>query len=327
MKDQQQQTLTERLEHQPGAFDPVTAFRIAEKAGDNPEVVAHIGVSLAVHPVDGIKRAADGSLTMRTTLASLSGPLGSLPPAYNETAMKQARIHAHAFSAFLNIFNARLASLFTAACEKYRLARLLRWHDRQANNFVKTLLSLTGFGSAQLVENAGIHQNILLHYSGFWSARARNAANLRALLHDFSGLPIEIEQFSPCWLAISPDEQSQLGQANARLGIDSKAGSKTLDHNSKFRIIIGPVNYEDYLSLEPSGERLRELLAIVRLYAGSALNVDFQIVLHKAAIPFSTINTADPPRLGWNSWARTASPLEDSRDGIITASMITSNTQ
>lgn len=325
MKDQQQQTLAERLEQQPGAFDPVTAFRIASKAGDNPEIVSHIGVSLAVHPVNGVKQASDGSLTMRTTLAALSGPLGSLPPAYNETAMKQQRIHAHAFSAFLNIFNSRLASLFAAACEKYRLARLMRWHDRKANSFVKALLSLTGFGSAQLVDNAGIHQNILLHYSGFWSARTRNAANLRALLCDFSGLPIEIEQFSPCWLAISPEEQSRLGRANSRLGIDSTAGSKILDHSSKFRVIIGPVNYADYLSLEASGQRLRELLAIVRLYAGNGLNVDFQIVLQKAAIPFSVICTADPPRLGWNSWARIAPPLEDSRNSIITACMITSN--
>lgn len=326
MKDQHRKKLTERLEQQPGCFDPITAFRIAEKAGNNAEITSHIGVSLVVHPVSGVDQAADGSMTMRTTLAALSGPLGSLPPVYNETAMKQARNHAHAFSAFLNIFNARLAALFTDACEKYRLARLLRWHDRKVNIFVKTLLSLTGFGSDHLVSQAGIHKNILLHYSGFWSTRTRNAANLRALLRDFSGLPIEIEQFSPCWLAIRPEEQSRLGQVNARLGIDSKAGSKILDFSCKFRVIIGPVSYADYLSLEARGQRLRELLAIIKLYAGNGLDVDFQIVLQKADIPFSSINTVDPPRLGWNSWARLAPPMVDSADSIITSSMITRKT-
>lgn len=322
MTDLSVKNLAERLVNEPGAFDPVTAFRIAESTGHGSDIASHIGVSLVVHPVSAYDETGDGSILVRTSLGAFSGPLGSLPPVYNEAAMKEARNHAHAFSAFLNIFNARLAQLFVASCEKYKLARLLQWHRCKDNSFLKALLSLAGFGTPHLIEKSGMHQNVLLHYSGFWAARTRNTVNLEAILRDFTGLPIEIEQFRPCWLPISTSEQSQPGRARASLGMDCNLGNRVLDHNSHFRVIIGPLNYEDYLSMSPSGQRLKELLSIVKNYAGEWLEPDFQIVLKKECIPFSRICARDPPRLGWNGWARTSPAIHDCTDSIVTSTAV-----
>lgn len=309
--------LIKRLEQEPGCFEPITAFRVAERSNSEVEISSHIGVSIAVHPVSKVQHSNDERTTLRTTLAALSGPLGSLPPVYTEIALQEARKRAYAFSAFIDLFNARLAALFADACEKYRLARLLRWHGRQGNNFIKALLSLAGFGTAHVIEKSRVHQDVLLRYCGFWAARTRNAANLSAMLQDHSGLPVHIEQFRQHWLPINIAEQSQLGCANVSLGFNSIAGSAILDRSSNFRLIIGPVSYTDYLTLHPGSYRIRELYTITRLFAGDGLSFDVQVILTKEEIPFSRLGCGETLRLGWSGWARIAPAVEDCTDAII----------
>jgi type VI secretion system protein ImpH len=324
MSDQRKNRLTELLAQEPGRFDPVTAFRVAQSSGPAPGIRSHVGVAPAIHPVDQLRQTAAGATALRTTLASLNGPLGSLPPAYNETAMREARNRAHAFTAFIDIFNGRLSGLFVAACEKYRLARLLRWCGADENIFVKTLLSLSGFGTRHLVEQSGVPRNVLLSYSGFWSKRTRNADSLAALLGDISQLPVRVEQFCPQWLRISTGEQTRLGLSNAVLGADCKAGTHVQDYNSRFQIVIGPVGYHDYLSLAPDTARLKALMAIVRLYAGDGLVFDFRIVLRKEEIPFSCLSAAQPARLGWSGWARAGPATADCAEAVIASPVRTS---
>ncbi|GGA88219.1 type VI secretion protein [Brucella endophytica] len=307
--------LIDLLEQQPDRFDPVTALRVVEHSGMEVQITASVGVSIGVLPVNGVERKED-SIRVRSMLATLSGPTGSLPPVFNELAIRETRNRSRAFSSFIDLFNARLATLFADASEKYRFGRLLRWRNPTENTFVKALLSLTGFGTARLAEKAKVDRDMLLRYSGFLSSRTRNCANLAAMLNDFSGLPVEIEQFRGRWLTVSSDEQTRPGRANSRLGIDTMAGSAILDRASSFRVVIGPVGYEDYLSLRPDGRRIRELYALTRLYAGDGLAFDFQVILKKEAIPCSQLGNGTV-RLGWNSWARTAPAERDSGDAII----------
>jgi type VI secretion system protein ImpH len=307
--------LIDLLEKEPGRFEPVTALRVVQHSGEDVDVTAPIGVSIGVFPVEDVERK-DGSVRVHSMLATLSGPTGSLPPVFNELAIREARNRSRGFSAFIDLFNARLAALFADASEKYRFARQLRWRSLTENTFVKALLSLTGFGTARLVEEARVDQDALLRYSGFLASRTRNCVNLAAMLNDFSGLPIEIEQFRGRWLTVSSEEQTRPGFANSRLGVDSMAGSAILDRSSSFRVVVGPVGYEDYLSLRPDGRRIRELYALTRLYAGDGLTFDFQIILKREDIPYSQLGNGTV-RLGWNSWARIAPAERDSGDAII----------
>ena len=91
-KADQRMELAELLEQDPGRFEPTTAFRAAEAAADgNLEVTPYIGVSPAVLPLEGLHRSPDGKVTVRSALPNLLGPLGSLPPAYNELAVREER--------------------------------------------------------------------------------------------------------------------------------------------------------------------------------------------------------------------------------------------
>ncbi|NGN43924.1 type VI secretion system baseplate subunit TssG [Mesorhizobium sp. CGMCC 1.15528] len=312
-------SLADLLERDPGRFEPTTAFRVAQATDDGLEVTSHFGVSPAPVAVAAFRRKGRKS-TVRGALAGLLGPLGSLPPAYNEHVIREERNKSRALSAFFDLFSARMAELFVAACEKYRLARLLRWgSDDGRNAFVTALFSLTGFATAKLRERSGVEDDVLLRFSGFLASRTRNAVNLRAMLREFSGLPVEIELFRGRWLSIPVEELSQMSRAGAvRLGVNAMAGTAIHDFSSGFRVVIGPLDYPDYLSLAPGSRNVEELFALTRLFVGSGLDFDIQIILKKEHVPFCQLGQAgDPPRLGWNSWARVAPAAHDSDDAVI----------
>ncbi|MGJ4856842.1 type VI secretion system baseplate subunit TssG [Labrys sp. La1] len=325
LPDRSTDALADLLERDPGRFEPTTAFRVAQAAQEQAAqgqlaITAHAGVSPAALPVSEFRRK-EGQATLRSALAGLAGPLGSLPPTYNELIMREERNKSSSLAAFLQLFGARMDELFVDASEKYRLARLLRWGSREdRNGFIRTLLSLTGFGTARLRERSNVEDDVLLRFSGFFAARTRNVSNLRAILREVSGLPVEIELFQGRWLGVPEPEQSQMTrEATVRLGVDAMAGSAIRDLSSTFRVVIGPLDYRDYLSLAPGSRNIGELFALTRLFIGCGLDFDIQVVLKKEHVPFCQLGQAgDPPRLGWNSWARSAPAARDSDDAVIT---------
>jgi type VI secretion system protein ImpH len=319
--DRRTAKLEDLLELDPGRFEPTTAFRVAEQlSGGELSIAAHRGVGPAPIPVSGLVRDENG-LAISSSIAGLTGPLGSLPPAYNELVMREERNRSRGLGSFLDLFNARMTELFVAANEKYRIARRLRWSDVQGkNSFVTSLLALAGFGTKRLVERSGVEPDIILRFNGFFSARTRNAANLRAMLCEFTGLPVEIEQFRARWLTIAVAERSQLGGVrDVQLGVNATAGTAIHDFSGGFRVVLGPLDYEAYLTLSAGSKAMNEIFALTRLYAGTGLDFDVQVVLKKDAIPFCRLGEdGDPPRLGWNTWARIAPAKHDSTDAIVT---------
>ena len=308
------------LERDPGCFEPSTAFRVAQHAaGDHLTVSSPVGVSPAPLAVSDFKRkGATGSV--RASMAGLLGPLGAMPPSYNELVIREQRNRAHGLSSFFDLFTSRLAELFVDASEKYRLARRLRWNpDRSGNAFIRALFSLAGFGTARLKEKVRPDDELILRFSGFFAARTRNAVNLQAMLQEFSGLPVAIELFKGRWLTIPESERSRMGQPQGvQLGINSMAGAAIHDFGGSFRVVVGPVGYEDYRSLSPGSANIDALFALTRLYVDPSLDFDIQVVLKKEHIPFCQLGgSGDPPRLGWNSWARVAAADRDSDDAII----------
>jgi type VI secretion system protein ImpH len=314
-------SIIDLLERDPGRFEPVTALRIAEAAAEGDlDIAAHTGVSPAPLAVSALK-AKGGRLSIRSALAALTGPLGSMPSTYNEQILREERNRSRALASFFDLFSARMTELFADACEKYRIARRLRWSgDRRANAFVVSLLALAGFGTKRLVERSGVDQDIILRFSGFFASRNRNTTSMRAMLEEFTGLPVDVELFHGRWLTIPQADRSRIGDPQGvQLGVNATAGAAFRDFNGSFRIVVGPLDYPDYLSLSPGGQNIRDIFALTRLYVGPALDFDVQVVLRKEAIPLCRLGQTEgePPRLGWNSWARIAPAAKDSGDAII----------
>ncbi|MBK1623981.1 type VI secretion system baseplate subunit TssG [Afifella marina] len=311
--------LRQRLVEEPGLFEPSTAFRLAAEE-DEVSITSPFGVAPTPVPVV-LEQGRNGTIAATTPVSGLIGPLGVLPPSYDEAVMREERNRSHALLAFFDIFGARWAALFFAAAEKYRLARRLRWRGRVAGNaFLTALFSLTGFGTRGLKETSGVDTDVILRFAGFFAQRTRNASNLRAMLADFTGVPVKIEQFRPRWLTVAEHDRTAIGPT-ARLGVNTMAGTAVRDRSSGFRIVLGPLDYRDYCAFAPGSAAAAELVALTRLFVGIGLTFDVQVILKKEQVPFCQLGGADAaqPRLGWNSWARVAPAGRDSDEAFYTA--------
>ncbi|MCL2714035.1 MAG: type VI secretion system baseplate subunit TssG [Alphaproteobacteria bacterium] len=310
--------ITARLLEGPENFEFTTAIRLAERAGEL-RLVAVVENELSATPIRAVKRQ-DGVVEVQSSVGGLVGALGALPPAYTQTILEERRHRSRSLAAFLDIFAGRLLLLFVAACEKYRLARLLRWHGHgRENGIILVLLALVGLRAPELRSRNPIGDDPVLRFGGFFASRLRNASALAAMLGDHSGLAVRIEQFHPRRIDIPEGEQSALAGARCpRLGVDAIAGATVNDRSGGFRVVIGPVGYVDYLSLEPGSPRMNELMALTRLYVGPALRFDVQVILRKEEVPFCQLgDPAQRPRLGWNAWARLVPLSHDSDDAVV----------
>jgi type VI secretion system protein ImpH len=317
----ERQRLLGALVRDPQGFDLPTAVRVADASGNRVEIVSDASTRLAAGAVTEVERRG-GTVRIRATVAGLVGAFGALPPAYSETVLAQEKRRSPALRAFLDVFAEPLLRLMVDAEEKYRLPRLLRWQGTaRRNRIVGAVLALAGLRSEASRRRNPVGDAPVLRYAGFFGARTRNASSLRAMLASHTNLPVEIEQFVGRWVEVPASERSAIGApAGSRLGVDAMAGAAVRDHAGSFRVVLGPVRYADYLSLEPGSPRLAEIMALTRLFVGPALRFDVQVVLAREDVPFTRLgDAASPPKLGWNAWARSAPAGADSRDAIVPA--------
>lgn len=239
----------------------------------------------------------------------------------------------NALRSWLDIFNHRLISLFYRAWEKYRFfVAYARGEFRKVepDPFTQVLFSVMGQGSPAFRNRlrigrwrnddeftgeeplAQIDDVGLLPYAGILSQRPRNALNLHAFLNDYFRLPFKVIQFQGQWLLLDPSIQTQMNpDGNCSLGVNTIAGSRLWDVQSKFRLRIGPLNYRQFLNLLPdrrltADRKLFFLLShVVRRYVGPELDFDIQLVLKAEEVPPCQMGDHGGglgARLGWNTW-------------------------
>ncbi len=340
-------TVQERLEAAPHRFDALQALRLVELGaarlgtGASPvvepaRITAQQGLAFAPAPVAAVRGGADAPTAVRSTFLGLTGPLGVLPQAYSELVARADRLRNRAVSAFLDLFNHRLTSLFLRAAEKYRLGLLVQRSVTPppgtgtpagigTDPVSRAMLAVSGFGTPHLAGRMAIADEVILYYAGLFGARTRPVVALESMLADYLGLPVRVEQFSGRWLPIDPAEQTALpigGSAApyTRLGVDAMAGGKVWDPQAAFRIVVGPVGRQDLLALMPGRPSLHRLADLVRSYAGPDLAFDVQVILRREDVPELQLGPgegAGAAQLGWNTWAKGLPALEDKMDIIL----------
>jgi type VI secretion system protein ImpH len=293
---------------------------------------------------------AEGSRPPVMTVAffGLHGPSGVMPRHYTEMIFRLDRERKgeerRALREWFDLFNHRLLSLFYRAGTKYRFwVGYERNHraaaGRQAGDdvFLRSLESFAGIGTRGLSGRltvsaapaagarprklAGVEDQSLLFYAGLLAQQKRNAVGLAALLRDYFGVPVEVEQFVAQWLQLEPANQTRLGGDNGELGVSTIAGEKVLDYQGKFRIRLGPLDYAtftDFLpdrTATPQSKAFFLLSHLTRLYVRLELDFEVQLVLRSDGIPECQLAEQTPgPRLGWNTWLISGQPDRDAAD-------------
>jgi type VI secretion system protein ImpH len=263
---------------------------------------------------------------MEVAFLGLAGIQGVLPRHYTELLLERVRQKDFALRDFLDIFNHRMISLFYRAWEKYRFpvgyerARLAPQNGYEP--FSSSVFHLIGMGTGGLRGRLRSGDEQLLYYSGLIGQQPRSASALQSLLSDYFGVPVAVRQFVGAWLSIDNENRTRLGSGeinNSELGITALLGSKCWDQQAGFRLVLGPLRYEEFRNLLPSEEGFASLVELTRLFTGLTLDFDARLILKAAEVPSCRLATAKSGtlRLGWSSWLKTKEFTHDAADTIL----------
>jgi type VI secretion system protein ImpH len=272
---------------------------------------------------------AEAPPEMVISFMGLTGPAGVLPRHYTQLVIDRTRHKDFALADFLDLFHHRIVSLFYRAWEKYRFPigyeRVARCGDpRELDLFTWAIYCLTGMGAEALRGRLELDDPVFLYYSGYFSHRPRNALSLERMIEDYFRVPTRVLQFHGQWLYLSEEEQTQMPSPgfplgrNNRLGVDAIVGRRVWSVESKFRIELGPLTYEQFQRFMPSGRLLAPLCQMVRTYVGPEYDFDVQPILMADEVPWCQLgkNGASPSRLQWNTWLRSRPFPRDADDAV-----------
>ena len=185
--------------------------------------------------------------------------------------------------------------------------------DRLGRLAGDALLALVGHATPGLAERQPCGTGPLLFYAGLFAARPRSADRLAALLSDWSGQAVEVEQFAGTWLPVALQERTALpGRTRAaqfnRLGVDAALGVRAWDIQSRVVLRIGPLSLGEFEALLPGTPRFAALTALVRAYLDREVEFAFNLVLAADAVPRPSLRASTPSSLGWNMWLPAGAP-------------------
>lgn len=250
---------------------------------------------------------------------------------------------------WFDLFNHRLTSLFYRAWEKYRAFPHVERGEttaREPDTFTNAVFCVLGLGSPTLRDRVGepvrreppraalpaptpapetgtgagprvrFDDLTLLYFSGLLAQRPANAVSLKRLVESLTGVPAEVREFQGQWVRLDDSQRTRIGwsdDGNNRLGFNATAGARIWDVQGQFRIILGPMPYDQFVGYIPreregsdfgSRSALAKFFNLVRLYVGADLDSDVQFILPGPEVPQCRLDSDDPvgPRLGWNTW-------------------------
>jgi type VI secretion system protein ImpH len=308
--------LSRNLGEAPWEFDLFQAMRLIEAAhgerartgesrrpGDDPVRFAQ-EASLAFAPsaVAAFERASERRAPrLVQRVFGLFGPNGALPLHLTEWARDRGRNSGDwAFLRFVDIFHHRMLALFYRAWAQAQPAVSL---DRpQQDYFGRRLAALCGLGQPALRDRDSAPDFVKLAHAGVFGRQVRSAECLQIVLANYFRVPVRIEEFVGQWLAISSAQRTRLGAAAgfARLGEDAVIGDRTWHAQSRFRVVLGPLSFEEYERFLPSGASSRALHDLIRLYVGVEFSWEVRLVLGKGVVPLAWLGNS--VWLGWTSW-------------------------
>jgi type VI secretion system protein ImpH len=289
--------------------------------------------SLAFAPTDlvrleppRVEQRSDGTpAAMRfvVNFFGLLGPNGPMPQSFTDYVVQRAMNEDPTLAEFLDLFHHRMVSLYYRAWSCTQQA--VNFERGGADRFAFYLGSLFGRSDAR-TETEGLPK---LHHAGRMVNQTRNGEGLEAVLSQFFGMPVEVEEFVGDWQEI-PEQfrcymtpgalNTCLGQPDPAMDPDGEAstaivGARVWDCQQKIRVKVGPLTREQFERLLPPGESLGRLVHWVNFYAGSTMVWDLNLVLAKDQRQQSGFK--NPGRLGWNIWLSSEAPKGDADELVL----------
>jgi type VI secretion system protein ImpH len=232
-------------------------------------------------------------------LFGMLGPNGPLPLHLTEYARdRQQNYGDPTMTRFLDVFHHRMLLFFFRA---WAAGQPAVSRDRTRDDrFELYVGALEGLGLQSMRHRDDFPDAAKLFYAGRL-AGPKNADGLGAVVGDFLGVPARVESFQRDWLDLPPPNVWRLGRPNGpgRLGVSTPLGARVATHQSRFRLVLGPLERDSFQRLLPGGESLPKVVALVKNFTGEEMRWDLRLTLREEIDEPWRLGRA---RLGWTSW-------------------------
>lgn len=283
-------------------------------------------LTFAVREIASVQQATpEQSASQPTTRIKLFGlgalgPNGALP--IHITELVRERVEAkrdNTLANFLDIFHHRAFTHFYRAWAQSQSAAGL---DRPDQETFTPYIARLGADDPSEVQNSPLAPHARWASVAHRVRAPRNPEGLIRTLSHYFGVPVRMQEFCLQWMPIEPQDLCQLGQTrqSSVLGQGALIGDTVPDRQTRFRLIIGPLDLNGYLRLTPQGAPsthtgthtqstqptqcdLGPLIELVRSFIGFEYVWEVELLIDRSAAPASTLggNT----QLGWSSWLGT----------------------
>lgn len=228
----------------------------------------------------------DGTYRARLTSAfmGLYGSSSPLPTHFSESlAFADYQGGPQPIRDFLDVFHHRLLSLVYRAWAKYRFS--VAYAKGGVDPFARRMFCAVGVDGFKDYSTA-LSRFLFLRYAPILGSKSRSARGLEAVLRDtFGQMGLRLEQFVGHWTLIEKPLRNQLGIMNCRLGEDLTLGRYVYDGTGRFTIVLGPLEYDQYLSFLPGGHNRPLMRGIVDTFTRGAQDAMLELHVKPDAAP------------------------------------------
>jgi type VI secretion system protein ImpH len=197
---------------------------------------------------------------------------------------------------FYDVFHHRILSLIYRAWKKYRFQASFRLDG--TDQFTRRALSFVGVDSIAMPKE-GLPALHLLAMAPLLSIRTRSPRSLQIVLERvFPGTNIEMTSFIARRVLLKDDQLAKLGTQNSGIGLDMTIGRAVVDRSGRFRVGIGPVNYEMFEGLLPGGKYHPLLRKIIDQYSRGVLEIECEVTLASGESPRFQLGSERGAKLG-----------------------------
>ena len=288
-------TLLRRIGADP-RIDPVGTARRPQaepfRLGQQPSL------AFAPREIAGVGQT-NGRLKVRLFGLGMLGPNGPLPIHVTEIARDREESRRDTTLVnFLDIFHHRYLTLLYRA---WASAQATAGLDRPGNErFSFYVGSLTGLDTDEL-GHGPLPAHARLAASAHLVREARNPDGLRMTLAQYFDVPVAIEEHVFHWIELDPADCSYLGRpGTAGTMGNAMPGTRVPDRQNKFRIVMGPLDLDQYLRFTPQGADLPKLIEWVRTFVGYEFVWELELrIKARSAMPAVM---GGSQRLGWSGW-------------------------
>lgn len=292
--------LASRPQQEPFRLGQAAALIFAPR--EIAEVVLPGDAQAPVVPGAPVPRAGNNPAVPVVRLYGLGllGPNGPLPLHYTEMVRERTENHNDSTLAdFLDLFHHRyLTHMYRAWSQSQAAAGLDRADDE---TFSRYIAQLTGHDPLE-IRTSVLPPHARMAASTHLSREARNPDGLAQTLARFFAVPVRLDEFVMHWIRIDDEDQTRLGKprTSSVMGVGAIAGEVVADRQNKFRLVLGPLQLDQYLRFTPQGKDLPLLVAWVRGFVGYEFVWEVELRVRNDSAPPARLG--DVEKLGWSTW-------------------------